>query len=355
MNPHVVVAMSGGVDSSVAAALLLEKGYRVTGMFLNTWFDRSIDPKSENRCCSLDSSGTASRVAQKLGIQFQTINALMPFKEFVVDHFLQELKAGRTPNPCVACNQHVRFDFLLKHARSLKADYLATGHYLRSKKIGNRFEVYRGIDKSKDQSYFHYTLNQQRLKQLMFPIGDFKKSQVRQLAKQYKLPSADRSESQDLCFIPKGKYEIFLRKYLNLKPGPIFNTAGQMVGEHKGLPLYTVGQREGLGIGGPGPYYVVKKDGRNNKLVVAKKNDKASKSTSFKVKEVNFISGQLPKLPYKCQVQTRYRQKPVEATLKKQSGSIEINLSQGQSGITPGQAAVWYQKDKLIGGGTIIN
>jgi len=356
MNKKVVVAMSGGVDSSVAAALLQKEGYRVTGMFLNTWFDKTIDPKSENRCCSLSANKTAGMVAHKLGIRFEIINALVPFKQQVVDYFLSELKAGQTPNPCIPCNKFVRFEYLLDHARSLGADYLATGHYMRLNKVSNQIGLFRGIDLSKDQSYFHYTLTQKKLKKLLFPIGDYKKTQVKQLAKKFKISVADREESQDLCFIPKGKYSAFLNKYLNLKPGQIVTTDGKMVGEHQGLPLYTLGQREGLGIGGSGPYYVVKKDKLRNKLVVAKKTERSRLFTkSFKVKQVNFINGRPPKTSFECLVQTRHRQKAVPARLKASGSKVVVEYKKPQMIVTPGQSAVWYQEDQLIGGGVIVN
>ncbi len=354
MNKLVAVAMSGGVDSSVAAALLMKQGYRVIGMFLKTWYDKTIDPAAENRCCSNDASRTASRIAHKLGIKFQVINALVPFKELVVDYFLSELKAGRTPNPCVTCNQGVRFEYLLGHARSLGADFLATGHYMRIKKSGRQLGLYRGIDKKKDQSYFHYTLTQSKLKKLLFPIGDYHKSDVRKLARKFGLPAPDRPESQDLCFIPRGKYTLFLKKYLNLRPGPILDIKGRLVGEHQGLPIYTIGQRGGLGIGGNGPYYVIKKDDKNNSLIVVDKNDNENLTTlSFRAKKVNYIDGHQRKTPVACFVQTRYRQKAVPATLKPAGQNAIVEYKKRQPIVTPGQAAVWYKGDQLLGGGII--
>lgn len=354
-KPHVIVAMSGGVDSSVAAAVLKKRGYEVSGIFLRTWFDRSIAPGAENRCCSIEAGEAAARVCHKFDIPFQIVNALVPFKKRVVDYFLSELAAGRTPNPCIPCNQFVRFDYLLKLARQKGANYLATGHYLQLHRKGSRIEVWRGRDRNKDQSYFQYTLTQKKLKHLLFPLGQYTKSQVRALARKYKLPAFNRDESQDICFIPKGKYQAFLAKYLDLKSGPITTTEGKIMGQHKGLVLYTIGQRSGLGIGGSKPFYVVKKNTSKNRLVVAQQADVGRFQNNFFVKKASFISGQPPKLPFYCSVQTRYRQKAFPAVLTRERRRYLVTLKKAAVGITPGQSAVFYKGKQLIGGGEIVN
>ncbi len=352
-KPRVVVAMSGGVDSSVAAALLKKAGYDVTGMFLRTWFDRSIDPKAENRCCSVESNLLARQSAAVLGIPFTIVNALVPFREYVVDYFLAELQAGRTPNPCIPCNRVVRFQYLLAEAKKLGADYLATGHYLRLQPSGRTIHVWRGRDRKKDQSYFQYTLTQAKLQQLLFPLGSYTKSQVRKLAAKYGLPSASREESQDLCFIPKGKYERFLLKYLVFQPGEIVTTDRRVVGRHKGLPLYTIGQRSGLEIGGHGPYYVVSKDAKKNRLMVARADEESRYQKDFYLTKTNFISGQPPRLPYGCHVQTRYRQQAQAAVFRQRGSRYQVVLKKPTVGLTPGQSAVLYHGDELVGGGII--
>ncbi|MDP3964953.1 MAG: tRNA 2-thiouridine(34) synthase MnmA [bacterium] len=352
----VVVAMSGGVDSSVAAALLKKQGYRVQGVFLRTWFDHSIDPEAENRCCSTADAEAARRVAHKLGIEFHVLNTLVDFKKHIVDYFIRELREGNTPNPCIPCNRLIRFSVLMRKARTLGADYLATGHYIHlARKKGGAVTVFRGKDGAKDQSYFHYTLTQEKLRHTLYPVGHYTKPEVRAMARKYALPTAEKSESQDLCFIPKGKYYDFLSKYLDLRPGVIQSADGRTLGQHKGLPLYTIGQREGLNIGdGGGPYYVVEKNAKTNTLIVAPKSSVNNfYIKEFRIKEVNFVSGKSPKLPFRCEVQTRYRQASVPATLVRLGQRYVIQLKSPQAAVTPGQSAVLYSGKQLIGGGVI--
>lgn len=347
--------MSGGVDSSVAAALLKKQGYDVSGMFMRLWFDHTIDPKSQNRCCPREAEELARHVAEQLDIPFRIVNARIPFKKAVVDYFLKELRSGRTPNPCVPCNKLIRFDYLLKQAKARGAGFLATGHYVQLKRDKKGITVHCGSDPSKDQSYFLYNLTQSKLKHVLFPLGDIKKAQVRKIARKLNIASADQPESQDICFIPRGKYFEFLSKYLKLKTGLIVSENGKDLGQHKGLPLYTIGQREGLGIGGSGPFYVARKDSKKNRLIVSRKGSKELLVKKFRVKNINFISGKSPKMPFKCQIQIRYRQKAIQATLCRSGKNIIVNLLKPERAITPGQSAVFYNKKKLIGGGVINN
>lgn len=350
----IVVAMSGGVDSSVAAALLKQRGFEVIGVFMRSWFDSSIAPGQDNRCCSLEASEVARRVADKIGIPFYVLNIHLPFRQYIVEYFLQRLAEGETPNPCIQCNRLIRFDFLLQHALALGADALATGHYVRLKNSGGEVQLHRGRDTHKDQSYVLYTLNQKKLKHLMYPIGDLTKVEVRKLAAQWDLAAADRLDSQDLCFIPKNMYATFLGKYLKLVPGPITRLDGTVVGQHQGFPLYTIGQREGLGVGGGTRLYVARKISKTNSIVVASQEELAGLHvTSFELREVSFIAGRPPELPWTCHVQVRYRGTEVKARLSKTRGRFRLDLQTPLRAITAGQSAVMYRGNRLYGGGII--
>jgi len=350
----VVVALSGGVDSAVAAAVLQQQGFDVSAIFLRSWFDRSIDPGSDNRCCSLEASTVARQVADRLNIPFRVLNIHVPFRGIVVEYFLQQLAAGVTPNPCIVCNKIIRFDHLWKAAQSQGADFLATGHYARFKRTPKGVEMWRGLDGSKDQSYMLSALSQTQLKRTLFPLGDLTKSRVRAIAAKLGLKSADRPDSQDLCFVPKNKYAEFVGKYLKLKTGDIVTADGTVIGRHHGLPLYTIGQREGLGIGGGMPYYVLTKDAKRNRLIVINRlHIKQLNAKIFQLLKLSFVAGTAPKLPYKCSIQTRYHTPPINGTLRRVGQAYKIHLTKAQRAVTPGQAAVIYQGDKLIGGGII--
>lgn len=353
-NTKVAIALSGGVDSAVAAAVLQQQGFEVSAIFLRSWFDRTIDPGSDNRCCSLEASTVARQVADRLNIPFRVLNIHIPFRQIVVEYFLRQLTVGVTPNPCLVCNKLIRFDHLWKVAKKQGAEYLATGHYARLKRTPNGIELWRGLDESKDQSYMLSALTQIQLRRTLFPLGDMTKSRVRAMAKKLGLKPADRPDSQDLCFIPKNKYAEFVGKYLKLKPGCIITIEGKVIGQHHGLPLYTIGQREGLGVGGGLPYYVAHKDAKRNRLIVVDRlHLKQLNAKSFQLLKPNFIAGAVPKLPYKCSVQTRYHTRPINGTLRRVGRAFEIHLNNAQRAVTPGQAAVLYQGDKLVGGGII--
>ena len=350
----VLVAMSGGVDSSVAAQLLKNQGYEVAGVFLHFWKDESAGEKAENRCCSLESLNDAKAVAGKIGIPLYTFNFSEPFKKAVVDNFLSEYSAGRTPNPCVVCNREIKIGRLLKQALALGYDYVATGHYLTIKKTGRQYELFKAKDKNKDQSYFLYTFKPEELKHLLFPLGAYVKPRVRKLAAKFKLKVAGKAESQDICFL-SGDHNNFLKKYLKLKPGDIrVLETGEKIGEHLGLPLYTIGQRRGL-VGGAGPYYVARFDYRKNILYVVKNwNEDILYKSELIAKKVNWLSGQAPKKPLKCEAVIRYGHKAVKCIVTiKNKQDYFVKFNQPQRAITPGQSVVFYNKKQVLGGGVI--
>ncbi len=370
---RVIVGMSSGVDSSVAAALLKKQGFDVVGVFMHFWKEPAQSDLIENKCCSLESLEDARRVCQILGIPLYTANAEKEFKKEVVDYFLNEYKNGRTPNPCVACNEHIKFRVLFRKMLEMKADYVASGHYARLRReipnsksqIPNKskigYRLYQGKDKEKDQSYFLYNFNQKQLAKILFPVGGYKKSEIRALAKKMKLPVFNKDDSQGLCFTPERYPEGFLRRHLKLKKGEIVNTSGKTVGEHEGLPLYTIGQRRGINIGGSGPYYVVDKDLKKNILIVT--NDEKYPELfrkNMEVRKVNWIA-QEPKLPLKTEVRIRYRHPAVSAIIKPADDSVtasslyKVVFNEPQRAISPGQSAVFYtKKGEMLGGGTII-
>lgn len=352
----VLVAMSGGVDSSVAACLLKDQGYDVAGVFLHFWKDESSGSGTENRCCSLESLLDAKAVAAKIGIPLFTFDYSAKFKKEVVDTFLSEYQSGRTPNPCVTCNKKIKTARLLKQARALGFDYLATGHYLKIEKEGGEQVLLRAKDKNKDQTYFLYTLSQDELKHLLFPLGNFKKPQVRKLAEKYGLKIAAKPESQDICFLA-GDHNIFLKKYLKLRSGDIrILGSNEKIGEHLGLPLYTIGQRRGL-VGGIGPFYVSGFDYKKNILYVVKEwNDKILYQREFNVKNVNWLSSKAPKKKFKAQVVIRYGHKAVncEVLPLENKNDYQVIFSRPQRAVTPGQSAVFYDGQKVLGGGIIM-
>lgn len=372
---RVVVAMSGGVDSSVAAALLKkefdacpERSRRVVGIFMKFWKEGK---NAENRCCSAESEKLARLVAKKIDIPFYVINAEAEFKKKVVDYFLKEYKAGNTPNPCVVCNKEIKFGLLIEKALKLGADFVATGHYAGIK----NGKLLKGKDTQKDQSYFLWQLNQKQLSKVLFPVGNYTKPEVRELAKKFKLPTAQTPESQEVCFIPaltgRGRQNAtndFLRKYLKSKPGNIIDKSGKVLGKHQGLWSYTIGQRRGIGLSG-GPYFVVAKDTKNNVLIVSKdekdlfKNELVAKNVSWVFDRYAdlcdrrntsiLVSGGRLKLPTSAEVKIRCRSNLAKAKILKHGKGIKVIFHKPQKAITPGQSAVFYKGKELLGGGTI--
>ena len=349
----VIVAMSGGVDSSVAAALLKQKGYEVIGMMLRLWSEPGKE--DSNRCCTPDSLAMARRVAAKLDIPFYVVDAKEIFRKNVVRYFVDEYARGMTPNPCLVCNRHIRWGFLLDHALALGANFLATGHYVRREEAkGGGIELRRASDRSKDQSYVLYTMTQEKLARSLFPIGDYPKAEVRRLASSFDLPTATRADSQDLCFLSGEDYREFLRRNAPeiARPGPILTRAGKVLGEHQGLACYTIGQRKGLGVHSSQPMYVLAKEISANTLVVGTKSELGKAGLS--VVDVNWVSGVLPAQPFRAEVKIRYTARQVPAEVSpfgyNQAG---VSFDEPQRDITPGQAAVFYDGDLLLGGGII--
>ncbi len=350
-RPRVAVAMSGGVDSSVAAALLKKQGFEIIGIFMQFWFP-SGEKYGENRCCNLESWNEASKVAKILDFPIYKVNFGRQFKKTIVDEFIREYSAGNTPNPCVSCNKFIKFDLLFKQIKTVfKTEFLATGHYIKIKKEKGLISLYRPKDKNKDQTYFLYNLNQEKLKHLIFPLGNLTKKEVREIASKYKLPVHDKKDSQEVCFVGTS-HNQFLQKYLNPKPGEIINEKGKVLGEHKGFSLYTIGQRSGIGISG-GPWYVCDIDKKNNRITVTKDQRQSGiYKDSLLCNKANWISKE-PAFPLNCLAQIRYRSNASNCNVTKKDKNISVLFKTKQRGIMPGQSIVFYRNNKLLGGAII--
>lgn len=350
----VLVAMSGGVDSSVSAALLKEAdGFDVIGVFMKFWLapnENALEGKW-NRCCSREAEKRARLVASKLKIPFYVLNFENEFKKRIVDYFLKGYKNGITPNPCIVCNKEVKFGLLLKKARQLGAKFIATGHYARIEEGKDGIRLIRAKDKEKDQSYFLWKLNQKQLSHILFPVGGYTKNEVRKMSKKFKLKLSGVLESQDVCFV-KPTTNDFLKRYLKTKPGKIVNTGEKIIGEHQGLWFYTIGQRKGINLSG-GPFYVTGKDLKKNLLIVSK-NKKDLYKREIIVKNVNWISGKAPKLPIKVKIKIRYRHRAANAIISKiKNKEYKLQFKTAQKAVTPGQSAVFYKKNQVLGGAII--
>ncbi|MBI5555408.1 MAG: tRNA 2-thiouridine(34) synthase MnmA [Elusimicrobia bacterium] len=353
---RVAVAMSGGVDSSVAAALLQKQGYEVIGLTMQLWPRESIT-ESETSCCGSGAIEDARRVANKLGIPHYVINCRALFEKKVVVNFSSQYLAGKTPNPCIRCNDLIKFDYLLKKARSLEARYLATGHYAQIKydRKTKRYHLSKAKDAKKDQSYFLYTMTQQQLAQILLPLGIYTKARVRILARDWELATADRPESQEICFIPDNDYRRFLKERIrsDIKKGPVTDTSGKKLGIHQGLPFYTIGQRKGLGLAAVYPLYVKAIDQKRNVLVIAPKPDIYEQN--LLADKVNFIAIKELSKPIKAKAKIRSAHKAAACTISPVGQNrVRVEFATGQWAITPGQAVVFYKGNKVLGGGTII-
>lgn len=340
----VVVAMSGGVDSSVAAALLKEQGHDVIGVTMQIWPNSS----GSNSCCSLSAVEDARRVANKLGIPYYVVNFNKIFKKTVIDDFISQYNNGRTPNPCVRCNQYIKFDALLKKAQELGADRIATGHYARIwENRSGRYVLKKGIDPKKDQSYFLYPLSQEALSRTVFPLGDLTKVEVRKLAKKFSLNVADKEESQEICFVDGSFGDLFA-----LKEGNIVDLKGNVLGAHKGYQLYTVGQRRGLRLSRPKPAYVVKIDPNMNEITVGEEGDVYG--DELIAGHLNLVSLADISSPMKVKARIRYNAKDTDADIYPLSREkVKVTFNRPQFAITPGQSVVFYEEDEVIGGGII--
>ena len=347
------VAMSGGVDSSTAAALLLRQGFEVIGVTMRLWTMEQPDARPHlRRCCSPEEMEAARAVCQALGIPHHILNLEREFASSVIDYFCQEYLRGRTPNPCLACNEHIKFRLLLSKALAEDADYLATGHYCRIQSDGHSYELWRARDEAKDQSYVLYMLGQEELSRLLFPVGEYTKGEVRRMAAEMGLAVATKIESADICFLPHRDCRLFLAERFPQRPGDIVDSSGRIVGRHGGIGGYTVGQRRGLPArGGREPLYVLSLDPQTN-TVVAGSNDELLSDVLW-AERLSFVSGQAPPTPLAVEAKVRYRSRAAAAVLTLGDGRAEVRFERPQRAITPGQAVVFYQGEKVLGGGII--
>jgi tRNA-specific 2-thiouridylase len=351
-DTRVVVGMSGGVDSSVAALLLKQQGYDVIGIFMKNW-----DDTDENGVCTAtEDYEDVVRVCNQIGIPYYAVNFEKEYWDKVFTYFLDEYKAGRTPNPDVMCNKEIKFKAFLEHAMSLGADYLAMGHYARVEYRDGEYKMLRGVDQNKDQTYFLNQLGQEQLSKIMFPIGNIEKAKVREIAKEAGLATATKKDSTGICFIGERNFKEFLSNYLPAQPGTMQTLDGEVKGKHDGLMYYTIGQRHGLGIGGSGePWFVVGKNLKENILYVAQGFDnELLYSDSIIATNVNWVSGKIPTEPMKCTAKFRYRQPDTGVTVHViDEKTVRVVFDKPVRAVTPGQAAVFYNGEECLGGGTI--
>ena len=354
-DTRVVVAMSGGVDSSVAAALLKQQGYEVVGMMMRLWSDDAMGGETYNRCCTPAQMADARRIANQLDIPFYVLDTKDVFRNIVVQYFLDGHRAGVTPNPCMECNRHIRFEYLLNNALAMDADYLATGHYARiDNDESGLFRLRHGVDQSKDQSYVLSVMGQQQLSQTLFPVGEYPKNEVRRLAAEFGLNVESKKDSQDLCFLGGNDYREFLNIHIPevMQSGPIVRADGTVIGEHKGLSNYTIGQRKGLGLHSHEPLYVISMNPYRNALIVGAADELGT--DTLIADEFNWVSGSPPSAPLFAQVKIRYKAIPSPAWVDLlDDGRVRIRFDIPQRDITPGQGAVVYDGDICLGGGII--
>ena len=354
-NPtnRVVVAMSGGVDSSVAALLLHRQGYDVIGVTMKLYdIDQADLPEYYRGCCTLDDVEDARAVCRILGVPHYVLNVQREFRAFVIDYFQREYENGRTPHPCIACNDKIKFSFLAQRARMLNASHVATGHYARIESDGSGgFALRRGVDADKDQSYVLFGMRQDQLAATLMPVGHYPKSQIRDLAADAGFPNADKPDSQDICFIPTGDYREFLRQRTDEKPGEIVDASGNVLGEHDGIQYFTVGQRRGLGLSGGPPRFVIRLEPDTRRVVVGAE-ENLYHDTLYAA-PVSWVSGTPPAPQTPVAVKIRYKFAEAPATVTAVGDGALVRFNEPQRAITPGQAAVFYQGDTVLGGGPI--
>ena len=355
---RVIVGMSGGVDSSVTAGLLVEQGYDVVGVTLNVWpeLDGVDENSREDACCALGAVEDARRVADRLGIRYYVVNFREVFEEKVVQDFVREYQRGRTPNPCVRCNQFIKFDALLARGALLGADYVATGHYARIERdaTSGRWLLRKSADLSKDQSYVLYVMTQDRLERALFPLGELSKSDTRRLAHEWNLPVANKPESQDICFVPYKRYAEFMERHApgSIREGPVVDASGRELGRHQGIAFHTIGQRRGLGIAFQEPRYVTGLDAATNTVVVGTLDELMRRECSLE--DVNWVKIAEPSGPLRTLARIRYRAELVPAVVHPEPGGrAGVVFDDPQRAVTPGQAVVFYDGEYVVGGGTI--
>ncbi len=352
----IIVGISGGVDSSVTAMLLKQQGYKVEALFMKNWNEASED----GGCLWENDVEDAMHVCDKLDIPLNTVDLSADYWNHVFENFLTEYKSGRTPNPDVLCNQEIKFKAFLEHAEKLGADAIATGHYARIRETDNGFQLLKGVDSNKDQSYFLCRLDQAQLQKARFPVGELEKSEVRRLAEQAGLVTHDKKDSTGICFIGEQPFRQFLQRFIPPDPGPIMTTERKVIGEHEGVFYYTLGQRQGLGIGGvkgatEAPWYVVQKNIEDNELIVAQDHDHPLLHSKHVVASaINWIAGETPALPLKCHAKNRYRQADQACVVEAVKNDVyRVRFDQSQRAVTPGQFIVFYQDSVCLGGGII--
>ena len=351
---RVIVAMSGGVDSSVAALLLQQQGYEVVGVTMRLWtVERDDLPALSKRCCSVEDVDDARRVCQAIGAPHYILNFEREFQEHVVDIFCREYDRGRTPNPCLLCNDKIKFDFLMRRAMFLEADYVATGHYARIRRTAGGHKLLKGADHGKDQSYVLYTLGQSELSRLLLPVGEYPKKRIREMAAEAGLVVADKPDSQEICFIPDGDLRKFLGDRVRSAQGEFVDEKGAVLGIHPGIQYFTIGQRRGLGLQGNtgSPVYVVDIDPETDRVTLGP--NESLFRTDFWASRVNFLSGEPPRGPLEITAKIRYKASESPATLIARGDQAELRFREPQRAITPGQAVVFYDGEEVLGGGTI--
>ena len=353
-KPRVVVAMSGGVDSSVAAGLLQQAGYDVLGVTMRLWTQEdAAASRHHKRCCSVEDTDDARAAAEVLGIRHYVLNLEREFAENVVDHFVREYTLGRTPNPCLECNDRVKFRPLLEHALALNADYLATGHYARVRRSEGGYELHRAVDPSKDQSYVLYTLGQAELSRTLFPVGELPKAEIRRLAHEWRLPNADKPDSADICFIPSGDYRAFVRERVPVTAGRHRRRSRRAARRARGhRELHDRPAPRPPARGGGEPLFVVDLDAETNTVIAGDHADLMAEGLI--AEDLSFVSGEPPAVEMGADVRIRYRSEPVPSRVRIDGDRAEVRFDRPQRAVTPGQAAVFYDGERVLGGGTIV-
>lgn len=353
----IIVGLSGGVDSSVSALLLKQQGYDVEGLFMKNW----VDYADESECTVEEDRKDAQSVADKVGIVFHEANFAMEYWDYVFKHFLEEYQAGRTPNPDILCNREIKFKAFLDHAMELGGYLIATGHYARVREQDGQFQLLKGLDNTKDQSYFLYTLGQAQLSRTLFPLGELPKTEVRKIAEAAGFINHDKKDSTGICFIGEMRFREFLSRYLPAQPGEMRTPEGEVVGQHSGLMYYTLGQRQGLGIGGRKnssgePWFVAGKDMQNRILYVVQGEHEWLYSNRLTAEQLSWVSGEAPAFPCRARAKTRYRQPDQDCVIHQDAdGNIQVEFDDAQRAVTPGQSVVFYQDDVCLGGGIITD